>query len=33
MGTYTIAGFVCCCIVLNLLTGLLIGTIADKWGC
>jgi hypothetical protein len=26
-------GAACCCIILNIVNGLLIGTIAEKWNC
>lgn len=31
--TMTLGIAACTCIVLNLITGLLIGTISDKWNC
>lgn len=33
MSPYVMAGAACACIVLNLINGLLLGTIADKWNC
>lgn len=33
MSPYVIGGAVIFCIVLNLVNGLLIGTVSDRWNC
>ena len=33
MNPYIIVGACCACVVLNLINGLLIATISDKWNC
>ena len=33
MSPYVMGGAACFCIVLNLINGLLLGTISDRWNC
>jgi hypothetical protein len=33
MSPYVLGGAACACVVLNLIIGLLIGTVSDRWNC